>query len=117
MSAAQDTTEALLPKGFEDLEPHLAWALPHQLERAQKRQSSTMAECRVFYDALTPRMEDLITYMEGFPRSVELDAAHNRLFLLGLAYMDVAIPIDSGWKEPTNPGSLAPDRINIIERR
>lgn len=117
MSSAPTKSEALLPKGFEDLEPYLEWALPHQLQRAKKRMSSTMAECRVFYDALTPRMEELISYMEGFPRSAELDAAHNRLFMLGLAYMDVAIPIDSKWKGPINPGSLLPDRINIVEFR
>lgn len=117
MSSSMKASENLLPKGFEDLEPYLDWALPHQLERAQKRQRSTMAECRVFYDALTPRIEGLITYMEGFPRSAELDTAHNRLFMLGLAYMDVAIPIDSGWKDPINPGSLPPNRLNIIERR
>lgn len=116
MNRSTETAERLLPKGFEDLAPYLDWALPDQHRRGLKRMAATLGECRAFYDAITPRIEDLIHHLEHFPRSDVLDPANNRLFMLGLAYMDAALPIELGWKSTVNEGSFPADRINNIER-
>lgn len=113
VSAKSDT---LLPEGFEDLAPYLEWALPDQHRRGLKRMSSTFEECKSFYDALTPRMEALIRHLENFPRSAVLDPTNDRLFMLGLAYMDAALPIELGWKSTINEGSFPAERINNVER-
>jgi len=56
-----------LPEQFRDLEPHLEWALPTAPERRAKRESSTIADLRSFYDTLVPRMEAILAYLARFP--------------------------------------------------
>lgn len=56
-----------LPTGFEDLEALTgAWALLTQNERSKKRRSSSMEEVRAFYDAVLPRTEAIIEYLNQF---------------------------------------------------
>lgn len=117
MNSSVETTEPLLPKGFEDLAPYLDWALPHQAQRAAKRMSSTIEECRAVYDALTPRMEDLICHLEKFPYGEPLDAAHERLFNLGRVYVEVALPVEFRWKTTINEGSFPASRVMVADRR
>ena len=59
--------ERHLPKPFADLIPYLAWALPTDCERSVKRQSSTMDEINTFYQAMLPRMEEILSYLEQYP--------------------------------------------------
>jgi len=60
-------TEHQLPGQFQDLAPYLAWSLPTERERSAKRQASTMAEIKALYDALLPRMEEVLPYLAQFP--------------------------------------------------
>ena len=58
---------ALLPKEFADLEPFAAdWCLPTERERFAKRLASTMADMQAFYDAITPRAEAAMTYLDQY---------------------------------------------------
>jgi hypothetical protein len=60
------TTPGLLPDGFDDLEPYVAdWALPTRQERYDKRLSKAIDELGAFYDAIAPRAEEAITYLNG----------------------------------------------------
>ncbi len=56
----------LLPKPFQDLTPYLAWALPTERERSTKRQASTMDEITAFFQAMLPRMEEILPYLDQF---------------------------------------------------
>jgi hypothetical protein len=59
-------TAALLPDGFADLEPWVAdWALPTREERYDMRLSKTIDELSAFYDAIAPRAEEAIIYLNG----------------------------------------------------
>jgi hypothetical protein len=59
-------TMALLPDGFTDLEPWVAeWARPTRQERYDVRLSKTIDELGAFYDAVAPRAEEAITYLNG----------------------------------------------------
>ena len=60
-------TEALLPEAFEDLAPYLDWALEPERARAAKKVASSMEEIGAFYDAMMPRMEEIIAYLDGVP--------------------------------------------------
>ena len=60
-------TEALLPEAFEDLAPWLDWALEPERARAAKKVASSMEEIGAFYDAMMPRMEEIIAYLDGVP--------------------------------------------------
>ena len=61
------TVTALLPEEFADLEPFAAdWCLPSERERLAKRYASTMPDMQAFYDAITPRAEDAMTYLDQY---------------------------------------------------
>ena len=94
--------EPLLPLEFADLE-HLVedWCLDSEPERYAKRLSSTMDEIQVFYDAIFPRAEAAIRYLEKFPLDALPDDALRLLKLLySLILMSFPVEI---WKQPYIP--------------
>ena len=93
---------ALLPAEFADLEPFVAgWCLDSEPERYAKRLNSTMAEIQEFYDAVMPRTEDAIRYLEKFPLDDLPEDAWRLLKLLySLIVMSFAVEI---WKQPYIP--------------
>jgi hypothetical protein len=64
-------TAARLPEAFVDLEPWVEdWAKPTRAERYETRLSKTYEELGEFYDAIAPRAEEAVAYLDG----LELDA-------------------------------------------
>ena len=93
---------SLLPAEFSDLEPFVAdWCLDSEPDRYAKRLASTMDEIQTFYDAIFPRAEAAIVYLEQFPLD---DLPEDALRLLKLLYslilMSFAVEI---WKQPYIP--------------
>ncbi len=91
----QQTTQsdALLPPGFGELEGFVAyWAGETNDIRWDRRSRAAMAEIRRFYDAMLPRGEDAMKYLEKFPLAEMPDDA-TRLFrlLLSLAHASMAV--------------------------
>jgi uncharacterized protein YecE (DUF72 family) len=86
--------EYQLPELFQDLAPYLAWALPTERERSAKRQASTMAEIKAFYQALLPRMEEILPYLAQFPPD-HVSEDVQRLFYLALALAEVAPAVEN----------------------
>jgi hypothetical protein len=93
---------AMLPAEFSDLERFVAdWCLDSEPERYAKRLSSTMDEIQEFYDALMPRAEDAIRYLEKFPLDELPEDAWRLLKLLySLILMSFAVEI---WRQPRIP--------------
>jgi hypothetical protein len=94
--------ESLLPAEFSDLEPLVAdWCLDSEPQRYAKRLSSTMDEIQGFYDAMMPRAEAAIQYLEKFPLD---DLPEDALRLLKLLYslivMSFAVEV---WRQPSIP--------------
>ena len=83
-------TEALLPEGFEDLAPWLDWALEPERARTAKKAASSMEEIRAFYDAMMPRLEEIMAYLDGVPAGDERPAPARRLHLLSLSLVEIA---------------------------
>ncbi len=81
--------EPHLPAAFRDLEPWLAWSLATERERSAKRQSSTMAEIKAFYETMLARMEAILPYLEQFPPD-NVPLQTERLFYLTLSLAEVA---------------------------
>ena len=81
-------TEALLPDGFADLAPWADWALEPERARTAKKAASSMEEIRAFYDAMMPRLEEIMAYLDGVPAGEERPA--HRLHLLSLSLVEVA---------------------------
>jgi hypothetical protein len=94
--------DALLPPEFSDLEPLVEdWCLDSEPERYAKRLASTMEEIQAFYDAVFPRAEAAIRYLEKLPLDQLPDDALRLLKLLySLILMSFPVEI---WKQPTIP--------------
>ena len=87
--ATRAMAEPALPDEFQDLAPWLDWALEPERARTKKREASTMAEIRAFYDAVLPRLEEAIRHLEGF-RDRDMPAPERRLYLISLSLVEVA---------------------------
>jgi hypothetical protein len=107
-------TTSLLPETFEDLSPYVsAWALKTQAERNKKRRVSTMEELRTFYNALLPRMEEIIRYLDQYPLDGMPEEA-TKLLQLALSFVEVSPAVEL-IGEPDEAGVFAAERLIIIE--
>jgi len=93
---------ALLPPEFSDLEPFAAdWCLASEPERYAKRLASTMDELQALYDAVFPRCEAAMAYLERFPLHELPDDALRLLHLL-YSLIIVSFPVEI-WRQPFLP--------------
>ena len=102
-------TEAQLPAQFEQLEAHLQWALPTEYARNQHRNRAKMADIQAFYDAIFPRMEQVIDHLNGFPLD-DMPAAEQRLMYLVLSLAEVANAVEL-FKQPDVIDGFPPERF------
>jgi hypothetical protein len=92
----------LLPPEFSDLTPWVAdWCLDGEPERYAKRLSSTMDEIQAFYDAVFPRAEEAIRYLEKLPLD-DLPEDAFRLLKLLYSLIVMSFPVEI-WKQPYIP--------------
>ena len=87
-----------LPAGFSDLEPWVAaWALPTETERNRKHQSTSMRDIKAFYDAILPRLDDILEHLRlleagGRPKSIPEESKN--LFYLSLSLAEVSQSVE-----------------------
>jgi hypothetical protein len=92
----------LLPPQFADLERFVAdWCLDSEPERYAKRLASTMDEIQEFYDAIMPRAEEAICYLDRLPLD-ELPEDAWRLLKLLYSLILMSFPVEI-WKQPYIP--------------
>lgn len=83
-----------LPEKFSDLEMFVEkWAKETELERATIRRNSSMAEIKMFYDAILPVTYEALMYLDQFKLN-SLPSKENNLFLLCLALVEVGNAVD-----------------------
>lgn len=87
-------TQTQLPEPFRDLELHLAWSLPTERERSAKRQASSIATLRAFYDAIFPRMPDILPFLRSYGLD-DVPADVYRLFLMTLSLAEIASAVEN----------------------
>jgi hypothetical protein len=93
---------ARLPAEFADLEPFAeTWCLPTEPERYDRRLASTMTDMAAFYDAIAPRAEAAMAYLEQHPLHDLPEDATNLLHLLYSMIM-VSFPVEA-WGQPRVP--------------
>lgn len=77
------TTTTTLPEAFTALEPYVTdWAKATRQERYDMRLSKTIDELTEFYDAIAPRAEEAILYLNGLDINDLPDDATRLLQLL-----------------------------------
>jgi hypothetical protein len=104
----------MLPAEFSDLEPFAAkWCLASEPERYATRLASSMDEMHAFYDAITPRAEAAMTYLDRFPLH---DLPEDAIHLLHLLYsmIMVSFPVEA-WGQPRVPDTGSASFDNVIE--
>ena len=112
-SSVPRPTGATLPEPFADLEPFVAWAIPTENERNRRRRASTIEELRAFYDAILPRMDEIIAFLNQYPLDQMPDDAR-RLLHMGLSFMEVSPAIEL-LGEPDESGVFEASRFTIVE--
>jgi hypothetical protein len=103
----------LLPPEFSDLEPYVRdWCLDGEPQRYAKRLGSSMDEIQGFYDAVMPRAEEVIRYLEKFPLD-DLPEGASRLLKLLYSLIVMSFPVEI-WRQPRIPDtSLAQFELKI----
>src|SRR5271157_4308254 len=87
-------SEVTLPDRFRDLEPIArVWALRTEAERHGRRLASTIEELRAFYDALIPRIDDMLAYLSEFPLE-SLAPEGDRLLRLTFALAEIGPAVE-----------------------
>jgi hypothetical protein len=99
-------SESQLPAQFSDLESFAqTWALETANQRLLKRMQSSMAEIKQFYDAMLPRLEEALNYLDDF-KFGKLPAPQQRLYWICLATAEAALSVEV-YGSPTLP--MAPE--------
>jgi hypothetical protein len=94
--------DSLLPPEFADLEPWASeWCLDSEPERYAKRLASSMDEIQAFYDAVFPRAEAAMQYLDELPLD-DLPEDANRLLKLLYSLVLMSFPVEI-WKQPYIP--------------
>ncbi|WP_280421747.1 hypothetical protein [Nocardia carnea] len=102
-----------LPAEFADLELFSDWCLATEGERYAKRLASSMEEMQRFYDAITPRAEAALTYLDQVGLEDMPDDAINLLRLLYSMIM-VSFPVEV-WNQPWIPDASQASMDCVIE--
>jgi hypothetical protein len=108
-------TDDVLPPEFSDLVPYVSeWSLDTEQARAGKRVSTDIAKLRQFHEAVSPRMEAIILYLNTFPNDPgALPANVKRLFDLARMVMEASAPIDLGWNSSDIEDTFPMERIGF----
>ena len=100
-----------LPEQFKDLERFGDWVLPTEKDRSAKRLASQYSEIEEVYNALLPRLDEMLAYLNGFPLD-DLPEDESRLLLLAIALAEVA-PAVEFFGQPEVIGGFDPKRFTI----
>lgn len=105
-------TRAILPAGFEDLEPFVEyWAGETNDVRWDRRSRASMAEIRRFYDAMLARAPEALRYLNTFSLGdMPGDATQLFRLVLSLAHVSIAVELH---KHPRVLFSPFPHGLNV----
>lgn len=87
-------SNAPLPAGFEALEPFVQdWVLADAAARMAKRQGSSMADIRSFYDVIVPLGEQALDYLRDYKLG-ELTPQGEKLLKLMLSLAEIGPAVE-----------------------
>jgi hypothetical protein len=106
----------LLPSQFSYLEVFAKdWALPLESQRNYKRITSSMTDLQSLYDAVLPRLEEIVAYLNQYPLDRMPEDA-KRLLNLSYSMMEIAQPVEVLGR-PNMPDSVEDSRLEYISER
>jgi hypothetical protein len=102
-----------LPSGFSKLESFVPeWALANERDRYNKLHHSSLAQLKVFYDAMLPEMEAVMEFLKTQPLEGMQPEATN-LYHLAMTFAETAHPLDLGWKDVDFPSAFPWERMEF----
>lgn len=101
-----------LPAAFAELQPFVAhWARATTNERVAARSTLPLKEIRAFYDAIVPRLDEAINYIDGIGlNALTPEAETLTRLVLGAGQASIAIEIHGA---PIKPGTVFPHGIHV----
>ena len=94
-----------LPPEFQDLSEWEDWIQWVEEERIQKRVDSSIEEIRQFYDAVFPRLKDILDYFATTdPQSMNDEPM--ALFCLATSFMEIADAVEYYAPDSTAPSAM-----------
>ena len=85
--------EPLLPDAFGELVPFADWALEPERARSEKKAAASIGEVRAFYDAMMPRIDEVLAYLEEH-LAHDMPAEAHRLYLVSSSLVEVATLVE-----------------------
>ena len=102
-----------LPGGFEELQKLVvAWALPSEHARRERRATAGMAELQAYHELVGPMILDIARHLDAFPIARPLPPPELRLLHLAQMYMEVAWAVEV-IGSPEEPGQVPRERWKI----
>lgn len=103
----------LLPEPFVDLQSFVSgWGLATEQERFRKLHTVKLDELRVFYDAMLPRMDQVLDYLDQYSISSMPENAKG-LYLLAMTFAETAHPVDLRWKDVDFPDAYSWEKFEF----
>ncbi|MES2236173.1 MAG: hypothetical protein V4500_00285 [Pseudomonadota bacterium] len=101
-----------LPESFATLASFTdKWVVSTEAERHLARLTAGMDELRSLYDAMLPRMEAIIEYLNGFDLK-KLSEENRNLLILSFSFIEVSTSIEF-FKSPTVPDGFDFRRFKV----
>jgi hypothetical protein len=99
-----------LPAEFKDLEAYSEWSLEHRKDRFHKRLNSSMEKTTAFYNAMVPRIDSAVKYLNRKPLA-DLNKPEKNLLAMCLSLIEVSRCIER-WNAPDS-GAFGADKLVI----
>jgi hypothetical protein len=93
-SAMVESTSTL-PRQFADLESFSFWGEPTEQGRLQSRMNRSDQELKRFYDAMLPRLDEIVECLNQYPLD-KIPADASVLFNMAKALMEISNTVEKG---------------------
>lgn len=109
-------TQTTLPAEFADLGPFTGWAETTPDARQSRRRNATRPELKAFYDAMIPRLQDILAAVDAHPLGA-LPVNLRPLYNMALALAEIAPHIELYGGNPAVPFAFDESRFIAMHGR
>ncbi|HUY19834.1 MAG TPA: hypothetical protein VNE82_10475 [Candidatus Binataceae bacterium] len=117
MANKKAASDASLPAQFAELEQFSEWIIPRERERHLKRIASGIDDIQRFYDAILPRMDEIMGVLKEYPIDSVPPPEVRKLYFLAFSFIEVSHPIELRWGATNNAGAFLSTRLEIPDRK
>jgi hypothetical protein len=101
------------PEAFHALDPFSDWAIPTTIGRVKKRVESPLHEAQAFYSAVSPRLEEILAYLDQYELG-SLAPQDANLLNLTLSLAEIATCVEF-YDSMSVPKGVEHNRFPLVE--